>query len=347
MGPEGAEAWYGAYLAEEGHKASTIKTRKAFLRSFLRWLKDSGIQDLTNVTRKDLEDYARHLRAATSSRTQKAYQPNTLRSLWLAAVGLMTALVEAEEVGAQSWPVKLIRGNQEPLPTILSEADIVAVLEGIDTRTTGGRRDRAVYELIYSAGLRVSEATKLKWEDVNLEDRLASIRQSKFDKDRVVPLTHEAVEMLRRHLAGRPAQGWVFSQGGKPLNSSNVNRRFKILAEKAGVYRPGVTVHQLRHACASHLIAHGADIRYVQELLGHESIQTTVRYTRDQVEQVRRYYRSHHPRENQLYLEVDGAYRTRIEALKALIVVSRQKRLAKLRERGYDGDESFFYNAGT
>jgi len=299
------------------------------------------------VDRKVLEAYAGHLRAATSSRTGRAYKPSTLLGLWLSAIGLMTALVEAEAVAPQAWPVKLIRVTQEPLATILSEADIAAILDGIDTRAAGGRRDRAIFELIYSAGLRVSEATKLKWEDVNLNDRLASIRQSKFDKDRVVPLTHEAVEMLRRYLAGKMAHGWVFSIGGRPLNASNVNRRFKLLAEKAGVYRPGVTVHQLRHACASHLIAHGADIRYVQELLGHESIQTTVRYTHDQVEQVKRHYRSHHPRENQLYLEVDEAYRARIEALKALILAGRQKRLAKLRRRGYDGDESFFENAGT
>ena len=127
-----------------------------------------------------------------------------------------------------------------------------------------------------------------------------------------------------------------------------INKRFKELLKQQGSYRPGLTTHQLRHACATHLIERGAELRYVQELLGHSSIETTVRYTHDQVEQLKRAYRSHHPRENQLYEEVDDMYIGRVAELERCIIEGRQGHLAKLkRTTGYDGGPVLFANRQT
>lgn len=335
--------WYATWMAESGFRASSIETRTAYTKTFISWLARHGIEDFTQVDRSIMENYAKYLLETVSLRSRKPYRPSTRGNLWRSAAGLLGALYETEHIKTQPVPNRLITVPYDPLPTILSEADIEHILELIDCTTHQGRRDRAIYELIYSAGLRVSEAVGLKWADVNLNERLAYIRQAKFDKDRMVPLTHEAVEMLKRFRATlEHTGGYVFEGLHGHVHTSSVNKRFKELARTAGVYRQGVTVHQLRHACATHLIAHGADIRYVQELLGHESIQTTVRYTHDQVEQVKRMYRSYHPRENQLYQEVDEEYRQRIETLKQRIIGGRQKHLAKLRRSGYDGDEYIF-----
>jgi integrase/recombinase XerD len=193
----------------------------------------------------------------------------------------------------------------------MSEAEVAAFLDGIDPETQ--RKARAIFELLYACALRVGEAVALKAGDVDLSERTLTVRKGKGGKDRVVPLTKTACVWLSPYVEGKEAGEPVFQgiAGGQ-----YVRIWFRRRAKEAGIYRPGMSCHSLRHSCATHLLAHGADIRYVQELLGHESVETTVVYTREVVENLKRVYRRYHPRENRLYREVDDAY---CEAVAALV----------------------------
>ena len=181
--------------------------------------------------------------------------------------------------------IRLAESGPENIRVHLGEDEVARFLDGIDTDAPFGLRDRALFELIYSSALRAGEASGLCVGDVNLERRLIRVRMSKYSKDRIVPMTELAAERLADLVHGRRVDRPVFrGSGGKRVSGSTINHHFKTLMKRAELYREGLSVHALRHACATHLLAHGVDIRYVQGLLGHKSVQTTVRYTNELVE---------------------------------------------------------------
>jgi site-specific recombinase XerD len=327
--------WYEVKLREEGYKPGTIHTRSSNLSGFVLWLQAQGIEDTRDITRETVSGYCQWLRTAVSETTHERYTPLTIKGKVSAVRGLFERLYDAGIMEKLILPPALLDGGNRPLLTLLSEAEVATLLETMRGDTAMSLRDRALFEVIYGSGLRSSEAGKLTWEVINLDARRAVIRQSKFDKDRVVPLTHEAVEMLKRYeiTQGRKS-AWVFpGSKGRGLSPVYINKRFKRYCVLAGIYRPGLYTHQLRHACATHLIAHGASLRYVQELLGHESIQTTVRYTREQQDEVQKAHRRYHPRENLLYETVGEEYEKRLAVLAERLRESKEKTLAKKAKR--------------
>lgn len=343
MRPDDAVGWFTLWLSEQGVKRNTIRTKRAQLTPWTDYLASRAILDMNAVDRACLEGYALVLRERLCLRTGKPYRPTTQACMWGAVLSLLGALYEEGKIPILPVPVNRMNAPREPLVTLLSEADIARILESIDDTGLVGRRDRALFELIYSTGIRAGEIQRLTWEDVNLDDRTAFIKQSKFDKDRVVPLTHEAVEMLKRYRVSREKEHpSVFPGRRGGLRPDWINWLFKRYAQACGLYRHGVTTHQLRHACATHLIAHGADLRYVQELLGHASVETTVRYTRNQTEEIKRIHEHYHPRENILYESVNGEYLRRIAELAERIREGRKKHLAHLKRGGYTGGVETF-----
>lgn len=327
--------WFRAWLSEEGLKASTITNKLAYIAPFIDYLDRIHICTTEAISRETTGAYCAGIRSDVSARTGKPLVNTTIKCRVSALRILMVALYDAGHIDRIILPPSIVHGQDKPLMTILDEGDVSSFLESIKTDSPIGLRDRALFELIYGSGLRASEASRLKWEDINLEARRAVIRQSKFDKDRVVPITHEAAEMFRRYRQSfRVSPSFVFpGNKGQGLSSTYINKRFKALCERAELYRSGMTTHQLRHACATHLIAHGANIRYVQDLLGHESIQTTVRYTRELTDEVQKAYRRYHPRENTLYETTGGRYETRIADLATRIGEARKRTLAKKQGR--------------
>jgi site-specific recombinase XerD len=320
-----AANWYGAWLTENGYKASTVANRRQALKPLLAYLADSGIAMLQEADQSVMEGFLLHLRTVVSARTGRPYKPSAVRGYWQTAAGLLGALYEAGKIASLPLPQRALGAREPGLVTILSADQVSQFLDSIQTGSVAGRRDRALFELIYSSGLRASEAGRLKIGDLDLAGRLAHIRQSKFGKDRVVPVTSEATEALLCWIVPQTAaESFVFPAEGQGLSPAWINRRLKFLLRRQGMYKPGMTTHQLRHACATHLIERGADIRYVQELLGHESVETTVRYTKNQVSQLKRAYRSHHPRENQLYEEIGPEYLVRLAALEARLLGTRR-----------------------
>ena len=170
------------------------------------------------------------------------------------------------------------------LPAVLSEDEVTAILESADTRTWNGLRDRAILEVLYGCGLRVSEAVDLHISDLFLEEGFVRII-GKGNKQRIVPLGEPASDAIQKYLEARIAPADTASEDilflnrfGKSLSRISMFNMIKAQALAAGV-RKEISPHTFRHSFATHLIEHGADLRAVQEMLGHESILTTEIYT--------------------------------------------------------------------
>ncbi len=185
-------------------------------------------------------------------------------------------------------------------PGVLSVEQVNTLLDSIDITTPGGLRDRALFEIIYSSGLRISEAVSLDQNHLYLREALVRV-YGKGDKERLIPLGEEAVLWLQRYLdEGRPklarilAERAVFlNRRGTRLSRKGMWKRFHELTQAVGI---DAKVHTLRHSFATHLLEGGADLRSVQELLGHADIGTTQIYTHIDTEDLRKYHERFHPR---------------------------------------------------
>jgi integrase/recombinase XerC len=208
-------------------------------------------------------------------------------------------------------------------------------LDSIDQRQQRFLLKRAVFELMYSSGLRVSEAVNLNLSDLDFSERVLTVRGGKGGKDRYVPFSGVAALALKRYIdterrglapaaRGLSEEPLFLSEYGR-LQAVTVRKYFREILEKAHIKRQRLTVHSIRHSCATHLLEAGADVRYVQELLGHEDIETTVKYTHLMMENLKKAYRSAHPRENEYYDEIDEEYLKDVENLRREIIRSRNK----------------------
>lgn len=326
-----ARELFEAYLLEAGYRKATIRGKLAYLKALGSSLGEAELADLRAVTRESMVIFARSLGERQGRRTGRPLAMTTRYGMLSVARLFFRCLCERGLVLANPMRgVTLAERGPERIRVHLGEGDVARFLDGIDMDAPHGLRDRALYELIYSSALRAGEASRLCVGDVDLERRLIRVRESKYSKDRVVPMTELAAEKVAELIHGRSIDMPVF-RGSKSrrVSGATINHHFKTLMRRAGLYREGLSVHELRHACATHLLAHGADIRYVQGLLGHKSVQTTVRYTNELVENLRRRYLRGHPRENESLRTVDEAYMRGFEALMGRLRQAKRKREAR------------------
>ena len=183
------------------------------------------------------------------------------------------------------------------LPDVLTTAEIDRIIATVDTRTTKGIRDSAMLEVLYSCGLRVSELIGLNWNMVELEERMLRVL-GKGDKERLVPIGAPLKKLFEewRDITCVDGRAPVFlsAKGAERLTVRTVDRIVLRAAARAGLH--GVTLHTLRHSCATHMLENGAPLRVVQEMLGHESIASTQRYLSITSDQIKKSYLEAHPR---------------------------------------------------
>ena len=187
------------------------------------------------------------------------------------------------------------------LPAVLSLEEVTAILESVDLKKPYGKRDRAILEVLYGCGLRVSEAANLRISNVFLDEGFVKII-GKGDKQRLVPLGEVAADAIRAYLPERPVPSerknedcLFLNRFGKPLSRISIFNLVKNQAMVAGI-RKEISPHTFRHSFATHLIENGADLRIVQEMLGHESILTTEIYTHIDTQTWHQSVLQHHPR---------------------------------------------------
>lgn len=224
------------------------------------------------------------------SRASAARRVSSLRAFgrWLVREGRLDA-DPASLVGAPKV--------EQKLPTHLDMKEVVGMIESADTSTPLGRRDRAILELFYASGLRLSELVGLDLEDVNLSGRVARVK-GKGGKERIVPFNNSTAKALKAYLKDRSeAEGdalFLNYREGR-LSTRSVDRIVRKYAREAAT-RLGVSPHALRHSFATHLLQAGADLRAIQEMLGHSRLSTTQRYTHLDATSLLAQYKKAHPK---------------------------------------------------
>ena len=267
----------------------TAITYKISAGEFLNWLVTERIK-LKDVSVQNLLYYIIKRKENGCSELTIAKDISGLRALgeYLERKGMWT-----ENVALELDKPKAARN----LPKVLSIEQVDALLDSIDKTTPSGKRDDALFELIYSCGLRISEACSLLIANVHLEEKLILVR-GKGDKERIVPFGERAFEKIKIYLEevrpsltkGRNVPQLFVNYKGEPISRKGVWKRFKELEALSGV---DAKVHTLRHSFATHLLSGGADLRSVQELLGHSDLSTTTIYTHvtdDQLEKAHEKY---------------------------------------------------------
>ena len=289
---------------------------------FLSWITSKGYE-LVKIKKKHLLEYHNLLCQTKSKKSGDFLCAATVNDRFHSVCSLFSLLYREgiiKENPSHNLDLKLPERKSIRRPLTVDE--INSFLEVLDTTTSQGLRDRTLFELIYSSGLRVAEAGGLKVGDIDF-DRREIVVKGKGDRERIVPISKIAKDFLVLFLGERIDKPslWVFPGGtrgirtGGSLRPSSISERFKVLLKRFEMDKKEISTHSIRHSTATHLLDNGASVRHVQELLGHKSIETTVRYTHVQTEGLARIYRKYHPREHELFEAMDEEYLRRFESL--------------------------------
>jgi integrase/recombinase XerD len=281
---------------EKGRSRATIEAYRRDLTKLVAWMK-SAQRDLGELAERDLERYCNQLRRAKRAESTVARTVASIRGwfAYLVAEGHLAIDPSARLRGGR-------RGRSLPKP--LDEDEVAKLLDSIPGLTPIDRRDRALLELLYGTGARVSEAVGISVGDLDFDEELILVT-GKGSKQRLVPMGATLKLALRDYLgaegrgsfpnARKDTRLFLNARGGA-LSRQGVDLIIDKRALPVGIERTRISAHVFRHSCATHMLAHGADIRVVQELLGHVSISTTQIYTAVAVTSLKREYHNAHPR---------------------------------------------------
>ena len=294
------DAWFRR-LEERAYSPQTIEARKWALRVLLQWAEERDLRRPEQITKPILESYQRGLFQYRKENgqplgvtTQRGYLGAIQNFFtWLCRENVLTANPAAD--------LELPRKPNKVLPHALPLEDVHAILNAPDIADPLGIRDRAILETFYATGIRRAECSRIDTDDLDMQRGLLMVRKGKGSKDRVVPVGERALSWLRLYqeqtrplLQTAQSERALFLSGyGDRLTVGYLgNWVRRVMAAALG--RPG-SCHQLRHSCATHMLENGADIRYIQQLLGHARLDTTQIYTDVTIVQLREVHARTHP----------------------------------------------------
>jgi integrase/recombinase XerD len=291
---------------ERGQSGQTEKTYAALLFNFVSWAERHGLKDWKEVKLPDLmtfleEERTRQLKNQPETSTRKLSSESLY--LQIAALRALYNFAESEKFLPQNIASSLpLPGRWKRLPKSLSHTEMDTLLKPEKPATPASLCDQAVLELAYASGLRLAELRGIRLEHLHLDAGFVTVI-GKGNKERVVPLGRKAIEAINNYLAsGRPklvtgksSANLFLTRRGRPFGATTLWLRIKGRARRAGIVR-NITPHMLRHSFATHLLENGADLRVIQELLGHSNISTTEVYTHVAVSRLREVHRKFHPR---------------------------------------------------
>jgi len=274
--------------------AYTVRNYRNDLLEFIYFLKDRGVSSLREVDRLTVRDYLSHLTERKLAKVSLARKLSAIRSFYRYL--LREKMVSVSPVATTSSP-KLDRR----LPSFLTRQEVERLMAAPDPSTPPGQRDRAILELLYASGLRVSELAQLTLEQVNLDSREVRV-WGKGAKERVVLMGKPAATALTAYLnQSRPkllgkkrSRAFFLNRDGEGIGERGIQKMVAKYARLAGIEKR-VHPHLLRHTFATHLLDGGADLRVVQELLGHADLTSTQIYTHVTKSQAKKVYLSAHP----------------------------------------------------
>ena len=285
---------FADYLrVERGLAVNTVKSYSRDLAGFTDFLEDSHLDSVLEATRLNITEYLAHLRRRGLASSTVDRKTDSLRSFYR----FLTA-----ERYTEDDPTRLIESARSwsKLPGVLSVEEMQSLLEQPNTSKPLGLRNMVILEIMYATGLRVSELTGLRITDLNPE--IGYLRcLGKGNKERVVPIGSKALAAVKEYLdSGRPLLNpegdyLLVNNRGKKITRDGVLRVIKKLAKSAGIQK-NVSPHTLRHCFATHLLERGADLRSLQEMLGHADIATTQIYTHVNSKRLKDVHQKFHPR---------------------------------------------------
>jgi integrase/recombinase XerD len=297
---------YAQALEARGYSALTVKSKRICLHKFERFLVGREVGDLMKVTPAMLEDFRMEV---MHTPTAKGLPPRavTVNNALEAVRGLYRVLHELDLLPVDpARRLHLLKEPEQLPPPVLKVDEMARLLDSIDPSTPDGGRDRALFELMYSTGTRAGETTAMEVDDVDLDERMVRIRCGKGGKQRVVPFGEVAAAYLENYLRwcrpglcrqhSRPMRALWLTMLGQPMGYFTVRARLRRYAEALGIDKR-LTPHGLRHACATHLLERRAELRHIQELLGHASVATTQIYTHVSIGHLKETLQRCHPRE--------------------------------------------------
>lgn len=281
---------------EKNLSDNTIKSYENDINKFLIFLAERNVEDLNNVSVNDLSDFFEIQRKIGIDSSTVARYISSIKGFW--------NFLETSNYVEKNPTEKLssVRKSRK-LPAVLSFSEVELVLNQPNTKDVLGLRDKAILELFYSSGLRVSELINLKISDLYLSDEVVRVF-GKGSKERIVPIGSSAIEWVNNYLKNsRPYLEKINKSGntlflnrrGTKLSRMWIWKIFNNYAAQAGIKKE-IHPHTFRHSFATHLLEGGADLRAVQEMLGHSDISTTQIYTHIDREYVKQVHRDHHPR---------------------------------------------------
>ena len=282
-------------IVEKGLSKNTIEAYSHGLNRFLNHLRENEIQEWVKVTKFDVKAFLLSLRKQGLSIKTVARNLVAIRTFFKFL--LQEGILEVNPVDELESP-KMAK----TLPNILSLKEVEQLLEQPNLQTPLGIRDRAMLELLYATGMRVSELTQLPINQVNLEGGYVLL-YGKGSKERIVPLGSEAMKWVTHYLKtarerlarGRESQSLFINRSAKGMSRQGFWKNLKTYGQRAGL-RKRITPHLFRHSFASHLLERGADLRSVQMMLGHVDISTTQIYTHVTGERLKKVHQRYHPR---------------------------------------------------
>ena len=310
-------AWYREYATVKGFRPRTVHEYLLEVLFFRRWLeKETEAQDIDEITPAMVRDFATML-------YDKKKAPATIRRNLTSLKSFFSSLYAEHKLYINLAAAIALPRIGKRLPTgILTEEEAGKIITHLESLTSDTKmrtvadairlRDHAIFEVLYSTGIRRGELMALRIGDLNYSDGLITIRQGKGGKDRVVPIGEKSLDVIRHYVTSARK---MFAQGKSPdalfltfkgagMGRMTVRDTVMRIVREAGITRH-VKTHGLRHTCATHMLNHGADIRYVQELLGHSCLSSTQVYTHVSIKQLKESHRKFHPREREEFAEDD------------------------------------------
>ena len=280
------------YWLTTGASKNTLSAYRSDLKIFSQWLNETS---LIEVNKKLIQDYFLYRQSTKISSSTQSRVLTCLHSFYQFL--LDNNLINTDPTEQLSYP-KL----EKKLPVFLNIQEVEKLLEAPNSSSLFGQRDRAMLELLYSCGLRVSELINLSYHNINIKEEFIRIH-GKGNKERILPMGEIAIEYLTTYesnsrpilLKNGQSDSYFLSNRGKAMSRQNFFYIIKAYATQADIDKP-LSPHSLRHAFATHLVQKGADLRSVQLMLGHSDISSTQLYTHIQNAQLKAQHEKHHPR---------------------------------------------------
>ena len=294
-------------LAVQNYSVRTLKALKVDLSVFIRWLEEKNINDFSRITYRLLFKYQEHLSKVKSDFTKQNLSIGTQSRKLIYIRSFFKFLVKSGVLlNNPASKIELPRKPESIRWALLSVNDIKKLILINDINDPLGCRNRAIIEMFYSTAIRATELVNLKTDDIRFNENLIVINSGKGNKDRVLPVSNAALEWTKKYIENFriPINA---ENAGKYAFLTNQGRKLRILAlqimvnglaEKCGLKKK-ITPQCLRIASATHLLKNGADIRYVQEFLGHTTINSTMRYLHFDKSELKRAHTLSHPRERE------------------------------------------------